>query len=207
MCPRPQEIEIVIETLAGGATTDYSVRSGVIALAGGEVEASLSGSASVEDLGDDRATLVGRGDFSGIGLAQAVYQRVGTGDALFSHLIGVLRVGSGGTASVSQSDPADGSYRFMAANVVGVFARTAFALTAGDRGRARATFEIHEISACQADVNGDGLVDVQDLLVVLLLYGTVEGGGGYDADIDFDADGEIGLGDLVILLGDYGQPC
>ena len=203
----PQHIKIAFETTAGAATTEFTLTSDRIVLGGGVAEGRLLASASVADLGGGGAILVGRGAFSGIGIAQAFCEPVGAGDVLFTHLLGVIRVGNGGSASVSQRDPADGSYRPMAANAANAFARCGFALSALDRAAVEMTYAIHEIPECRTDLNGDGLVDVQDLLTVLVLYGTVEGGPGYDSGVDIDGDGAIGLGDLVMLLHDYGQPC
>ena len=204
----PQRIAIRFEADSGGATTEYAVASGMIDMGGGSVSGHFSTQAGVEDSGSNGAILVGRGEFSGIGIGQAQYTALSGGDTLFSHLVGVLRVGSGAAASVSQQDPADGSMRLIADDAIGVSAQACFALTSYDRGSVNLTLEVEEESAdCPADFDRSGLVDLRDLMVVLLLYGTHEGEPGFDPVVDLDVNGEIGLSDLVYLLSSYGQAC
>jgi len=54
---------------------------------------------------------------------------------------------------------------------------------------------------CDADLNGDGLVDVLDLLELLTQWGPCQGCSG-----DMDESGEVDVLDLLKLLGDWG-PC
>ncbi len=54
------------------------------------------------------------------------------------------------------------------------------------------------------DLNGDGTVDFDDLLILLAAYGFCDGDAGFNPAADLDADGCIGFGDLVILLSNYG---
>ena len=51
---------------------------------------------------------------------------------------------------------------------------------------------------CAADFDGDGSVGFDDLVMVLLYWGTSE------APLDLDDDGVIGFGDLVLVLADWG---
>jgi hypothetical protein len=55
--------------------------------------------------------------------------------------------------------------------------------------------------SCPADVDGDGEVGFQDLLLVLAAWGPCPG-----CPEDVDGDGEVGFPDLLILLADWG-PC
>ena len=48
----------------------------------------------------------------------------------------------------------------------------------------------------RADFNGDGVVDLDDLLILLQAYGVDTGG-------DIDADGDTDLSDLAALLGSF----
>ncbi|RMF79056.1 MAG: sulfatase [Planctomycetota bacterium] len=57
-------------------------------------------------------------------------------------------------------------------------------------------------NACSADVNGDGLVDLTDLAIVLSTFGD----GGAPAG-DVDGDGDVDLTDLAILLSEFGASC
>jgi hypothetical protein len=56
-------------------------------------------------------------------------------------------------------------------------------------------------SECPEDINGDGMVDVGDLLALLGAWGT----GGGPADID--GDGDVDVEDLLALLGAWGATC
>ncbi|MDG2095502.1 MAG: M12 family metallo-peptidase [Phycisphaerales bacterium] len=53
---------------------------------------------------------------------------------------------------------------------------------------------------CPADVNGDNLINVDDILVTLGNYG---GSGAGDAN----GDGQINVDDLLIILGEFGSDC
>ena len=52
---------------------------------------------------------------------------------------------------------------------------------------------------CPGDFNGNGDVDVDDLLTLISVYGTA------DADHDLDGDEVISIDDLLILLSHYGE--
>ena len=51
------------------------------------------------------------------------------------------------------------------------------------------------------DLNGDGVVDLADLAILLAHYG--ETSGISYADGDLDGDGDVDLGDLALLLANY----
>ena len=53
---------------------------------------------------------------------------------------------------------------------------------------------------CTTDGNGDGVVDVTDLLGLLGQYG---GAGSYDSN----GNGAVDVSDLLALLGEYGRSC
>ncbi len=60
---------------------------------------------------------------------------------------------------------------------------------------------------CPGDANGDGLVDLADLAVLLAAYGTSAGDGNFNANADFDFNGRIDLADLAALLARFGRQC
>jgi len=60
------------------------------------------------------------------------------------------------------------------------------------------------IAPLEGDVNGDGVVDLVDLALLLMAYGSCEGDPNYDADADFDGSGCVDLVDLATLLSNYG---
>ena len=66
-------------------------------------------------------------------------------------------------------------------------------------GYPRLTIETVQ-APCLADVNGDGVVDVQDLLLLLAAWGATSG------PEDINGDGVVDVQDLLILLGTWG-PC
>jgi uncharacterized protein (DUF2141 family) len=53
---------------------------------------------------------------------------------------------------------------------------------------------------CPADLNGDGMMDLMDVGILLASY-EVDAGG------DVDGDGDTDLSDLGVLLAGYGYPC
>lgn len=55
------------------------------------------------------------------------------------------------------------------------------------------------------DLNGDGLVNLNDLTLLLAAFGACTGGPTFNALADLDGDGCIGLTDLTIFLADFGQ--
>jgi hypothetical protein len=61
-----------------------------------------------------------------------------------------------------------------------------------------------EIVAKSADLNGDGMVNVPDLLALLAAWGPCEENGD-DCPADLDGDGEVGAADLLILLANWGS--
>ena len=56
------------------------------------------------------------------------------------------------------------------------------------------------VGGCPTDINGDGNVDVEDLLQLIGAWGNAGG------DEDLDADGNVGVNDLLILIAAWG-PC
>jgi hypothetical protein len=67
-------------------------------------------------------------------------------------------------------------------------------------GRVR-WFENEQMTACPADLDGDGVVGFGDLLIVLATWGPCVG-----CTADIDDDRIVGFGDLLILLSTWG-PC
>jgi parallel beta-helix repeat protein len=55
-----------------------------------------------------------------------------------------------------------------------------------------------------ADANGDGYVDVVDLLGVVYAFGTIAGDPTYDATCDFNADGAVDVADLLDIVHNFG---
>lgn len=56
-------------------------------------------------------------------------------------------------------------------------------------------------TGCPGDLNGDGVVDLSDLALLLSAFGTSTTTG------DIDGDGDVDLTDLAILLSHFGTPC
>lgn len=59
----------------------------------------------------------------------------------------------------------------------------------------------------RGDVNGDGVVNIQDLAMVAQAYGAQEGDPNYDIDLDLNGDGWIDMRDLAIVGRNYGNTC
>lgn len=65
------------------------------------------------------------------------------------------------------------------------------------------TIDLEEAApGCPADLNGDGLVTVVDLLVVLSEFGCL-----IDCNGDTDGDGMVGVSDVLVLLASFGSGC
>ena len=56
-------------------------------------------------------------------------------------------------------------------------------------------------SACQGDIDGDGEVDVLDLLEVIAAWGSCD-----SCPEDFDGNGEVNVADILVLIAAWG-PC
>lgn len=61
--------------------------------------------------------------------------------------------------------------------------------------------------ACLGDVNGDGLVDFQDLNLVLSSFNTMPGDGTFNPKADIDGDGVVSFTDLNIILAAFNAAC
>ncbi|MFN0135816.1 MAG: GC-type dockerin domain-anchored protein, partial [Phycisphaerae bacterium] len=70
----------------------------------------------------------------------------------------------------------------------------------GVSGRAEAFLWVRSPS-CPGDLNGDGVVELIDLAVLLSVFGSGDSGG------DLDGDGDTDLSDLAFLLGAFGTVC
>ena len=56
-------------------------------------------------------------------------------------------------------------------------------------------------TVCVADMNGDSVVDIADLLALLEAWGT------NNPAADLDGNGIVNIADLLVVLGGWGQPC
>ena len=79
-----------------------------------------------------------------------------------------------------------------------------------DNSRAYGPIELIRLEhspTCDGDANGDGIVDLTDLAIVLAVFDTGNGVPGFMATADFNEDGVIDLTDLAILLANFDAPC
>jgi hypothetical protein len=53
--------------------------------------------------------------------------------------------------------------------------------------------------ACEGDLTADGVVDAQDIAILLGAWGPCR-----DCDADLDGDGSVSAADLALLLGAWG---
>jgi hypothetical protein len=61
------------------------------------------------------------------------------------------------------------------------------------------------VRALEGDVNGDGIVNTEDLFMVAGAFGTQEGDPDYDPELDLNHDGFIDIRDLSIIGRNYGN--
>ena len=62
-----------------------------------------------------------------------------------------------------------------------------------------------EGTPCPGDLNGDGVVDISDLAILLANFGTAAGATFEDGDSD--GDGDVDIADLAVLLSNFGASC
>jgi len=60
-------------------------------------------------------------------------------------------------------------------------------------------------STIPGDLNGDGKVSLQDLVILALAYGSKPDSANWNPKADIDGNGVVGLSDLVILAQHYGE--
>ena len=54
------------------------------------------------------------------------------------------------------------------------------------------------------DMDGDGDVDIFDIVIIASAYGTSIGNPAYNPNADIDGDGDVDIFDVVIAAGNYG---
>jgi hypothetical protein len=157
-------IALSFQLLAGDSDATVVFRTGTLSFMSidGEVAAGrATASFTVRDLDGDGAVLLGEGG-GGAGAFRAYFNGPAPDGTRFAHLVGLVSVGAGGTATGSQSDPAVG-YRAIGEVVDDMSVEVAFALTAHDRVVAGTLFDIDpDPDDCAADADGDGLPDWLD---------------------------------------------
>jgi hypothetical protein len=55
------------------------------------------------------------------------------------------------------------------------------------------------------DIDGDGMVDVSDMVILARAYGSTAGSSRYDIAADLDGDGKVDEADLTILRRHFGE--
>ncbi|MBU0616285.1 MAG: hypothetical protein KKI02_01070, partial [Planctomycetes bacterium] len=203
------EIELNVGVISGESLTTFAIGSPLLtfssavpaSFAQGRADASLT----VTDGLGDGATLTGLGPV-GSGAYRSYYDGYLDEGTRFSHLVGLISVGPGGSATGSQADPLVGC-RPIGEDLYDASTEVAFTLTPVDLAYAVTRSRFPEPEPCYGDANGDGVVDLSDLSLVLAIFGTCEGDPLFDPAADLQPDGCIDVGDLVVLLAVYGQIC
>lgn len=68
-----------------------------------------------------------------------------------------------------------------------------------------AALSLARIVHLKGDIDGDGDVDIFDIVVIADAYGSKEGDPEYNPSCDLDGDGDIDIFDIVIACGHYGE--
>lgn len=122
-----------------------------------------------------------------------------------------------GTGSAYLYRRIDGSWEFQQKIVAGDPGNLTFGWTvalSGDRAAISgpfyqtnrgAVYLYRGLRACIEDINGDGVVDMADLAIVLQNFGTQSGARLQDGDVDDD--GDVDLADLSAVLSALGASC
>jgi hypothetical protein len=157
-------MRLSFQLLAGDSDTTVVLRAGMLSfdrIGSDLAEGRASASFTLRDLNGDGAVLLGEGG-GGEGVFRAYYNGLAPDGTRFAHLVGLVAVGAGGTASASQSDPAAG-YRSVGAAVEDMSVEVAFVLTACDRVSGSTLFDIDpDPDDCAADADDDGIPDWAD---------------------------------------------
>ena len=123
--------------------------------------------------------------------------------------IGIVSFGGQATANSGLI----GTIRFRTTTA---FSSTAIRLVRAELGRGgqiesvtmdvRVALKLSVSTAPSPDFNGDGIVNIADLVLFVDFYGAKRGDGKYEAKYDLDRDGEIGILDLRIFVNDFLEP-
>lgn len=83
---------------------------------------------------------------------------------------------------------------------------TIWAVWTSNRGdQPDGNWDIYYRTSLAGDVNEDGVVDVWDISIVTMAYGTFNGAPGYNPDADLNKDGIVDMIDLSIVAIHYGE--
>lgn len=205
---RDCSIEMGLVVYSGGSPTSFHVASPLVSfptIPAGQAKARAFASFGLSDLSGDGAMLLGEGT-PGTGAFRGYYNGLLDGGTRFTHLVALIYVGNGGEATASQTDPSCG-YRPIGEEVYDFSTEIAFTMTASDLASTTTSMDVPEPGVCVGDVDGNGRIDLEDLVEFLLAYGTALGEPGYDPRADFNRDGVVDVADLAGLLAAYGKPC
>jgi hypothetical protein len=205
------DFEMSFGFVAGSAPVSvvaYSPRYEFRTVPAGAARARASASVTVTDRDNNFARATGLGS-AGNGIFRACYNGAYPNCATFSHLVGFVFCGAGGTNTGSQLDPPFG-YRAVGSGVRDMSVRIAFQVTANDYVSVATRMDVAEPGAaayCDGDIDADRDRDLSDLSRLLVAFGSVRGDDSYTFDADFDADGQVGLSDLSVAIGVFGTLC
>lgn len=203
------EIELSIGVISGPQQTDVIIGSPLVMLSepipASYARGRATASVTLTDAAGDGAMIVGLGA-TGVGIYRSYFNGFLTAGTRFTHLVGLISVTGGGTATASQSDPAAG-YRPINRTVRDMSVMIAFSISPLELAYATTSTGFPAAPPCPGDVNANGRVDTDDLAAMLGCYGTCEPDPGYDPACDSDDSGCVDLGDLGTLLGHYGMIC
>lgn len=91
---------------------------------------------------------------------------------------------------------------FLAASTRDSLSRIATAADVGFR-----VLRVPSRPRCPWDLNGDGLINLSDLAILLAAFGTIPGDPFYNPAADIDGNNRIDLADLAALLARFGTSC
>lgn len=192
------------ETSGAAITVRNSTISDNTAAAGGGVHTSTGGITIVNDIIWDNQ------DSTGTGLAAQVTVQSAFASITFSCLNGVALFNGNTNSDPLFVDPGSGDFHLSANSpAIDTGSNAAIAGVMADLdGNPRISNGIvdmgaYEADQCPLDLDGDGVVGLGDLGIVLSNFGC--NGGGCPGDLD--GDGDTDLGDLGAMLAAFGMSC
>lgn len=197
-----------IGVAAGASDTSVRIISPILSFpAMSEDYASLRASASVSvtDVDLNTAYAIGEGG-NGKGIYRTFYNGDRSTGVPFSDLVSFVYASNGATATGTQNDPPVG-YREVGVDVGSLAVEVAFTVSRNDLAITRTYMGTSTPPACTGDIDGDRVIGLDDLTLLISSFGSCAGDPGFRERADVEMNGCVDLADLGVLLTLFATPC